>query len=67
MKNIDLTKIYHLYKGKWVVFGKENRVVAANNDLKKAIAQFKKKNPKAIPDVFRVPTKITPYIGKSLR
>ena len=67
MRNTDLTKIYRQYKGKWIVFGKENKVVAADNDLKKAIAQFKKKNPKAIPDVFRVPTKITPYIGKSLR
>ena len=67
MENIDLTKIYHQYKGKWVVFGKENKVVAADNDLKKAIIKFKNKNPKAIPDVFRVPTKITPYVGKVLK
>jgi len=64
MKNIDLTKIYHLYKGKWVVFGKENKVVAANNDLKKAIAQFKKRTQKPFPMSLECRLKSRPMLEK---
>lgn len=63
MKTIDFTKIYKKYKGQWVVFDKNDSVVTADKDFKKAIAKFKEKYPKAIPDVFKVPTKIVPYIG----
>ena len=63
MEIVDLTKVYKKYKGQWVVFDKNGTVIAANRNLKGAIARFKEKRPKAIPDVLKVPTKLTPYVG----
>lgn len=64
MKIIDQSKIYKQYKGKWVVFD-NNKIVASNKYLKKAIAEFEKKMPDKIPDVFKVPSKLMPYIGSN--
>lgn len=44
------------YKGKWIALTQEG-VIAADPELKKALADFKKKRPEEEPMIFKVPEK----------
>jgi len=64
---IDWTKIYKKYKGLWVALDKdEKRVVAYDNEAKKAFEKAQKKGVKT-PILFKVPTEIIPYVGTPFR
>ena len=65
MKVIDQTKIYHNYKGQWVILDTRGvKVLAADQNLNKAILKYHQKfGEKEIPLSFKVPKKIMPYIG----
>jgi hypothetical protein len=60
---IDWTKIYKKYKGLWVALKKDQKTVVASD--KTARGALKKAEKKGLDDpiLFRVPTKILPYIG----
>lgn len=60
---IDLTKICKKYKGFWVALkDDEKTVVAAARTVKKVMEKAQKKGFEQ-PILFRVPTKIVPYVG----
>jgi len=59
----DWGKLTKSYGGKWVVFGQGNKVAAYDAKLEKALAKFRVKHPKMRPSVFKVPTKLIPYVG----
>ncbi len=63
MKAIDWTKIYQKYKGLWVgLKDDEQTVIASGKTVKEVMSKSQKKGYKE-PILFRVPTKIIPYIG----
>lgn len=64
-KVIDHTQVVKKYGGKWVVFDDSREtVVAAADTLIEAIALFRKKfGDVPMGSVFKVPTKIVPYVG----
>jgi len=59
----DWGKLTRSYGGKWMVFGIGRKVVASDTKLDKALLKFKAKHPKMRPSVFKVPSKLVPYIG----
>lgn len=60
---IDWTKIYQKYKGLWVALDEDEKMVVAYDKVaKRAYDKAKKKGIK-IPILFKVPTKIIPYVG----
>lgn len=65
MEPIDQTHIFEEYKGQWVLLDQSRtKVLAADYNLKKAVAKFRKKfDEKETPVLFKVPTKLMPYIG----
>ena len=65
MKIIDQTKIYRNYKGQWVILdARGTKVLSADKNLDGAVAKFRAKfGKKDIPLTFKVPTKISAYIG----
>jgi sugar diacid utilization regulator len=63
MAALDWTKIYKKYKGLWIALDeKERKVVAFDKDAKKAYKKARKKGIE-VPILFRVPSKIIPYVG----
>lgn len=62
---IDQTKIYQEYKGKWVVLDEtRTKVLFSGSNLQKIVQAFYQKcGKKKLPTVFKVPTKIMPYVG----
>lgn len=62
---IDWTKIYKKYKGLWVALKDDQKtVIAYGNTVKEAMGKAKKKGFEA-PILFHMPSKISPYIGKT--
>jgi len=60
---IDWTKIYKKYRGLWVALKDDQKtVIAAAGTVKKVMEEAKKKGFDE-PILFRVPTKVIPYIG----
>jgi len=60
---IDWTKIYKNYKGLWVgLKDDEKTVVAAGKTVEEVMEKAKKKGFRQ-PILFRVPTKVIPYVG----
>lgn len=60
---IDWTKICQKYKGLWVgLKSDEKTVVASGKTVKEVMERAKRKRYKN-PILFRVPTKIVPYVG----
>lgn len=60
---IDLTSVSRKYKGLWVGLKKDQQtVVAAGKTAREALEKARKKG-FAHPILFRVPTKVLPYIG----
>ena len=60
---IDWTKIYQKYKGLWVALkDDEKTVVASGNTVKEAVNKAKERGYQN-PIMFRVPTKVVPYVG----
>lgn len=60
---IDWTRIYKKYKGLWVALkDDEKSVVASGKTVREAMEKAQKKGYRQ-PILFRVPTKILPYIG----
>jgi len=60
---IDWTKIYQKYKGLWVALkDDEKTVVASGNTVKEAVNKAKERGCQN-PIMFRVPTKVMPYVG----
>lgn len=60
---IDWTKICKKYKGLWVgLKTDEKTVVASGKTVKEVMAKAKEKGYEK-PILFRVPTKIVPYVG----
>lgn len=64
MKNyIDLTNIYNKYKGLWVALTPdETKVISYDKKAKIAYQKSKQKGFKQ-PILFKVPTKILPFVG----
>jgi hypothetical protein len=60
---IDWTNIYKKYKGLWVALkDDEVTVISSGKTVKEVMEKSQKKGFKT-PVLFRVPTKIIPYIG----
>lgn len=58
-----MTKIYLKYKGLWVALKEDMRsVISSGKTLKEALEKAKEKGYEK-PILFRVPTKVVPYIG----
>lgn len=62
MSTIDWTQIYKKYKGKWVALARDEKAVLANGESALEVQNKAKKKIKA-PILFRVPSKILPYVG----
>lgn len=60
---IDWTKIYKKYKGLWVALKKDQKTVVASDKTVKGVLKKAEKKGFNNPVLFRVPTKIIPYIG----
>lgn len=65
MRAIDHTPIFNRYKGQWVILDEtRSKVLAADNDLKKAISKFRKKfGERPIPSTLKVPSRLIPLVG----
>lgn len=60
---IDWTKICKKYKGLWIGLKKDQKtVVASGKNVREVIEKAREKGYQK-PILFRVPTKIVPYIG----
>lgn len=62
---IDWTKIFQKYKGLWVALNDDEKTVISSGKTVKEVMSRAKKKGFTLPILFRVPTKITPYIGKN--
>jgi len=59
---IDWTKIFKKYKGLWIGLKDDEKTVVASGKTVKAVMERAKKNGYEKPILFRVPTKIMPYV-----
>jgi hypothetical protein len=62
MKSIDLTKVFQQYKGLWIAFTNEYKVVAADKNAKTVYDAAVKKGYK-IPRLFKMPEQNLPFVG----
>lgn len=60
---IDWTHIYKKYKGLWVGLKDDEVTVVASGKTVKDVMEKSKKKGFVSPILFRVPTRIIPYIG----
>ena len=60
---IDWTKIYKKYKGLWVALKDDEKTVVASGKSVKEVMDKSQKKGYLQPILFRVPTKIIPYVG----
>lgn len=60
---IDWTKIYKKHKGKWVALKDDEKTVIADGQTVKAVMEKAHDKGFKEPILFRVPTKVVPYIG----
>lgn len=64
---IDWTQIYEKYKGLWVALDKDEKaVIAYDKEAKKAFEKAREKGI-GVPILFKVPTKVIPYVGTPFR
>lgn len=60
---IDLTKICKKYKGLWIGLKNDEKTVVANGKTVKEVMEKAQKKGCSAPILFRVPTRVMPYIG----
>lgn len=60
---IDWTKIYKKYKGLWVALRDDEKTVVASGKTVKQVMKRVREKGYSQPILFRVPTKIIPYVG----
>ncbi len=60
---IDCTKIYKKYKGLWVALKDDEKTVVASGKTAKEAREKAQGKGFDQPILFRVPTKIIPYVG----
>lgn len=61
---IDWSKIFKTYKGLWVgLKNDEKTIIASGKTVKEVMSKAKERGKHSLPILFRVPTKIVPYIG----
>jgi len=60
---IDWTKIFQKYKGLWVALRDDEVTVITSGKTVKEVMNKSQRKGYAQPILFRVPTKIIPYIG----
>ncbi len=60
---IDWTRIFKAYKGLWVGLKSDEKTVVASGKTVKEVMNKAKEKGHPLPILFRVPTKIMPYIG----
>lgn len=61
---IDWTKICKKYKGLWVGLKSDEKTVVASGRTVMEVVEKSKKRGYRYPILFRVPTKIIPYVGR---
>lgn len=67
MAAIDWTKICEQYKGLWVGLKEDEETVVASGETVREVMENAAKQGYPHPILFRVPTKIIPYVGNFLR
>ena len=65
--SIDWTKIYKKYKGLWVALKDDEKTVISSGKTAKQAFEKAKEKGYQMPILFRVPTKIFPYVGSVRR
>lgn len=60
---IDWTEIYKKYKGLWVALKDDKKTVVASGKTVKQVMDRAQEKGYTQPILFRVPTKIIPYVG----
>ncbi len=60
---IDWTKIYKKYKGLWVALKDDKKTVVASGKTVKQVMGRAQEKGYTQPILFRVPTKVIPYVG----
>lgn len=60
---IDWTNIFQKYKGLWVALKDDEKTVITSGKTVKEVMNKSKKRGYMKPILFRVPTRIIPYIG----
>lgn len=63
MKTIDMTNIYQKYKGFWVGLKEDQKTVVASGKTVKEVMQKSQKKGFKEPILFKVPSKIMPFVG----
>ena len=63
---IDWTNIYNTYKGRWVALEEDEITVRGSGKTAKQALEQANRNGLERPILFRVPTKIIPYVGSAL-
>lgn len=63
MRPIDWTNICKIYKGLWVGLKEDKKTVIASGKTVKEVMKKTEKRGYVKPLLFRVPTKILPYVG----
>jgi len=60
---IDWTKIYKKYKGLWVALEDDEKTIIAKSKTAHDVLKKAREKGYENPILFRVPTKIIPYVG----
>ena len=63
MKAIDWTKNFNKYKGLWVAMKKDQVTVITSGKTAKEVLQKARDKGISRPILFKVPTRIIPYVG----
>lgn len=63
---IDWTNIYKKYKGLWIGLKDDETTVVASGKTAREVMEKATKKGYTQPILFRVPTKVMPYIGRIL-
>jgi hypothetical protein len=63
MKPTDLTPLYKKYKGQWVALKNDEVSVIAHGDKARAVQLAALDKGYKKPILFKVPTKLLPYVG----
>ena len=60
---IDWTNLFRQYKGKWVALKDDERTVIASGSTARSAINGAKKKGYSHPILFKVPTRLMPYVG----
>lgn len=60
---MDFTRIYQQYKGLWVALSSDEKKVLGRGKTVKAAVRQAQQNGVRTPYLFKVPTKIIPYVS----